>query len=161
MKPWPTILAVMALTVVAAAIAVAREERAQRKDSVAPAEPLDVEALLWAIRQRESGDRPAAVGMRGERSAYQFRAATWAQHTAVDFIYAGTIPGLADKVARSHVAWIVAQLKRREIEALPEFVAAAWNRGMEHALDGARSDYAQAVATLYWYRRAEIAGGAR
>lgn len=116
----------------------------------------EAETLLWAIRQRESGDDPRAIGRRGERSAYQFLATTWREHTRQPFLLATTQPALAHAVAHARLSRIQHALHLRGLEPAPEFIAAAWNFGPAFALSAARSDYARAVAALYHDRLAQL-----
>lgn len=114
---------------------------------------IDEAAILWAIRQRESGDNPQAIGDRfGERSAYQFTAARWRELTGLPFRIATSNPKMADLAGRKNLRAIRADLKRRGLEELPEFIGAAWNYGPHFALSAARTEYARAVAALYWDR---------
>jgi hypothetical protein len=148
-----TIVCVAALVMATAAVAVARETRPRRNETAAAAHNSEqIDAILWALRQRESGDRADAIGKFGERSAYQFMAATWRSYTRAPFFMASTDRALADKVARAHLAAVVAKLAERGLPAEPQFIAAAWNYGPAFALSCARTEYAQAVSNLYWDR---------
>jgi hypothetical protein len=111
---------------------------------------LDVEAMLWAIRQVESGDNPHAVGQLGERGAYQFRASTWYEYTKAKFIMADSV--YADDIARRHLSRICAALFRRKETADPALIAAAWRFGIGNAVRCASADSARRTANLYFDR---------
>lgn len=123
--------------------------RAQARHKAPAISPLDRPAMLRAIRQKESGDRPEAIGSRGERTAYQFIRSTWCIYTTAPHELAGADPVHADRVAAAHLAFCVRQLERRGLPVEPLFVAAAWRHGPWFALQYVRSDYAREVANLY------------
>jgi hypothetical protein len=110
---------------------------------------LDDEAFLAAIRAVESGANPRAVGKHGELGAYQFTAATWAQHTGAPHIWAQS-PQFSDKIARAHLAY----LQREVIERgrVPDVftLALAWRYGPAfEAAQGHLCDYQRRVLALY------------
>lgn len=123
--------------------------RKPARPAEAPRTGLDREAILWAIRQRESNDRPEAVGACGERTAYQFTAHTWRRYTDYPFLLAGTSPERAERVAGSHLMYVAWKLRERDLAREPEFIAAAWKFGPGFALACVRTDYARDVAALY------------
>lgn len=155
MKPMYALIAVVALAVTEAAVAAVREERARGGESPAPAPSPDLEALLWAIRQVETGDNPRRVGSLGERSAYQFMRATWEQHTRWRFELNAQNPTIADEVARRHARWIFREMERQRMGTEVIFFAAAWHYGASVMARHARSDYARRVDALYRDRVAQ------
>lgn len=117
---------------------------------------LEVEPMLWAIRQVESGDTPLAHGPHGERSAYQFKPGTWAMHTTVPFLQAGFHPEIDDLVAHKHLALLRRGLAERGIDPSPEWIAATWHHWIDCSVVDARSDAAVRVANLYYDRVGRI-----
>ena len=126
------------------------------------------DAFLRAIAEVETGNNPRRVGRMGERGPYQFRAATWQQHTRQPFRDAHN-PAIAHAVASRHYDWIMQQLERNGRPATPYMVAAAWNSGVTRVSSGripaASRDYAQRVVNLasLWspsIRAASITGSA-
>lgn len=152
------LLAVAVLAIVSGGVAVARAARVRSSETGAPAPEflrfeINDEAIRWAIRERETGNNPAAIGkIYKERSAYQFTASRWAMLTDLPFRVATSNPEAADWVAKKHLKEIRAELRRRGLEELPEFIAAAWHYGPAFSLSAARTEYARAVAALYWDR---------
>lgn len=140
-----TILAALAILPAKVRGAIVSAKKAERDET-------DFGVMLWAIRQVESGDDPRRTGLRGERSAYQFMRSTWEQHTRADFMFASTLPALADEVANKHAQWLQKQLRRELLGSDPIFFAAAWRYGVGGAARHARSDYAGRVMALYWER---------
>lgn len=114
-----------------------------------PGKGMDRAALLLALRMKETGNRPGAVGRLNERTAYQFTAQTWKIYTSAPFATAGIDTLHADRVADAHLAYITRQLDRRGLPIEPAFIAAAWRYGPWFKLDCVRSDYAREVANLY------------
>lgn len=108
------------------------------------------ELVLTAIRMVETGDNHRSVGRAGERGAYQFRAATWRQHSGAPFRLAHSRH--ADLVARRHYAWLAANLTRRGLPADPYHIALAWNAGLSRAASGSAPpssrNYAARVSNL-------------
>jgi hypothetical protein len=109
-------------------------------------------ALLHAIAEVESGNNPVAIGRRGELSAYQLDYWTWRLHTSFDFSLAHTRPDLAERVARSHLAWLHHALLSADLPDTPENLACAWNAGPGAVIHGrisaATRDYARRVVNL-------------
>ncbi len=122
----------------------------RRRRSQRALEALDVEAFLAAIRAVESGGDPHAVGPGGELSAYQFTELTWRQHTEVAFTWAQS-PKFADKIAKSHLAWLSGRLIQRRVSITPRTLAMAWHRGPAAVHSG---DYEERVVNLYESRHA-------
>jgi hypothetical protein len=121
---------------------------------------LDTEAMLWALRQVETGENPKAIGPFGERSAYQFLPSTWAEYTDAKFEqWASSDAPLVHRVAKRHLARICAALFREQQLAEPAMIAAAWRYGIGNAVRCARTDYSRRTANLYWDRVASNAGG--
>jgi hypothetical protein len=123
---------------------------ARRRD-----EKIDVESLLHALRDVESGDNPGAIGPCGERTAYQFTSATWCGYTVMPFERAGLCPALATTIARRHLDWL---MKSSTWPLTVERLAEAWHRGLDGAREAETSDYAQRVRHLYDYYRGEKNG---
>lgn len=126
------------------------------------------DAFLRAIAEVETGNNPRKVGRLGERGQYQFRQATWRQHTSQPFRSAHN-PSVAHTVASQHYDWIIQQIERSGKRATPYMVAAAWNSGVGRVTSGripaASKDYAQRVVNLAscWspvIRAASITGSA-
>lgn len=101
MRALATVCAFLAFALIFGCALVAGEKR--RRPARAHARPLDLDAMLWAIRQVETGDNPRALGRLGERSAYQFRALTWRNYVRAPFRLATTNPHAADLVAARHL----------------------------------------------------------
>lgn len=122
------------------------------KAGAAPAaEPIDAGRLLDAIAAVESGNRPGAVGKLGERGRCQFMPATWARYTTAPFAqWAPVDCDLTRRVEKAHLAWLMAELRKRGTEPTPQLVAAAWRGGLERAFALVGTDPAQRVANLYW-----------
>lgn len=115
-----------------------------------PSTPRDT--FLYAIRQVETGDNPAKVGRHGELGAYQFRRATWEQHTTTPFAWARN-PIAAMTVAEAHYEWLKARLRLAGVSPTPYRLALAWNAGVSAAIHRhppkASVDYANRVDNLY------------
>lgn len=112
---------------------------------------LDPLALLAALRQVESGDRPYAVGAAGERTAYQFTPATWARYTQRSLERGAADTSFANMVAAMHLAYLRQRLSARGLRETPENLARAWRHGPNFSPGAtARSDYAARVANLYF-----------
>lgn len=107
--------------------------------------------VLRAIANVESQGNPRRVGRLGERGLYQFRRATWRQHTRENFSRAHH-PEIATTVAHRHYNWIVRELRANGFEGSPYEVALAWNAGLSRVLAGkvssASHNYAQRVVNL-------------
>mgnify|MGYP000887730094 CR=1 FL=1 len=115
-----------------------------------PAVEVDRPTFLAAIAARESHSEPGAIGLAGERSAYQFTAATWRFHTDAPFELATFDAELAHWVAEQHFEQLKKELRNRRVPVRPETLAAAWNKGSAKARRYYRSAYAKQVANLYW-----------
>jgi soluble lytic murein transglycosylase-like protein len=117
----------------------------------AATEALDRDAFLKAIAEVETGGNARAVGRRGERGMYQFRLATWRQHTNQAF-YSAHNPATSYNVAVKHFQWLHDGLVRNGREPTPYLMAAAWNAGLTRALGGtlprSTRDYASRVTNL-------------
>lgn len=85
-------------------------------------------ALLFAIGYVESRCNPRAIGSMGERGIYQFRFATWKQHTEQPFSLAHT--GFSHEVALRHIRWIQSRLRANGMPVDVWHIAAAWNCGV-------------------------------
>lgn len=109
------------------------------------------DAFLRAIAEVETGNNPRKVGRLGERGPYQFRLATWRQHTSRPFREAHS-PAVAHAVASRHYDWIIRTLERQGRPVTPYLIAAAWNSGVTRVSSGrippAARDYAQRVVNL-------------
>lgn len=124
-------------------------ERARYSKTKARQPLVDDEAFLYAIRAVESGGNPRAVGKHGELSAYQFTASTWHLHTEAPHVW-GQSPGFADKIARTHLAWLQERLVKREISPTVANLAAAWHHGPNFSSAAlVSSDYSERVVNLY------------
>ena len=122
----------------------------------APHPLLDEMRLLTMIAQVETGTRnlSRAVkkrGRAGERSAWQFKAATWRAYTALPFVKASTDAPLAHLVASLHLRRLRMELESHGYAATPYRLAVAWNKGLAVALTDQEmaSDYARRVCALY------------
>lgn len=109
------------------------------------------DAFLRAIAEVETGNNPRKVGRLGERGQYQFRLATWRQHTKRPFGEAHS-PSIAHAVASRHYDWILQTLQRNGKQPTPFMIAAAWNSGVTRVSSGripaVSRDYAQRVVNL-------------
>lgn len=118
---------------------------------------IDVAAMLWAIRQVESGDNPFVVGALGERSAYQFLQSTWVEYTNVNFVGGASCDSpLVRAIAERHLNRICARLFSNGRPADPAIIAAAWRYGIANGVRCCRKDSARRTANLYWYK---VGGG--
>lgn len=130
---------------------------ADRKRERAPAGPvvdgIEIDAMLAALAEVESGNNPRAVGRLGERSAWQLMPRSWAMHTRVPHRAATEQPALARMIARRHLEWTLGVLRSRHTEISPELVGAAWRWGPGAAHKHVWADSAQRVAALYDERR--------
>ena len=84
---------------------------------------------LEAIHQIENPRNLTRPGPAGELGAYQFRAATWAQHTRRPFSDA-LDRRWSDLVAALHHDWLCERLVRNGLEPSVYNVALAWNAGL-------------------------------
>lgn len=130
------------------ALALTGASAAERRAPVRPSE-IDVDAMLYAIAQVETGDNNARVGRAGERSAWQIMEGTWRMHTRAKHSLASTSRSLARDVATRHLDYLMETLRRTHASCAPEMLAAAWRHGPGLARTFANSDYARRVANLY------------
>lgn len=102
-------------------------------------------AWLWAIAQVESRGNDSMIGRRGERGRWQFRLATWRQHTRWPFASAHEYDR-ARVVAQKHWCWLQSQLGL----ASSYLVARAWREGCEavRRVPRRRSRYASRISRL-------------
>ena len=116
-----------------------------------PASALPRAITLEAIHQIENPRDLKRPGPCGELGAYQFRAATWAQHTRRPFADA-LDRGCSDRVAVQHYNWLCERLVKNGLEASVYNVALAWNAGLYATVRGRaprRShDYAMRVGNI-------------
>lgn len=110
---------------------------------------VDRTAFLAAVAARESGSNPARIGPIGERSAYQFTAATWRFYTAEPFEMATSNPVLADQIAIRHFDQLCRELTILDVPREPAFLAAEWRQGSARAKLFAGGSYAREVCNLY------------
>jgi hypothetical protein len=103
-------------------------------------------ATLEAIHQIENPRDSRQPGQYGELGAYQFRAATWAQHSRRPFSDA-LDRRAADIVAVRHHDWICARFIEKGMEPTVYNVALAWNAGITAALRGSAPRRAHEYAT--------------
>jgi hypothetical protein len=120
--------------------------------------PLDENKLLAAIAAVETGTtnlaRPSRkVGRAGERSAWQFTAATWRRYTRTPFAAASSDAILAHLVAQLHLRYLRLELESRGHLTSPYNIALAWNAGPRCVFTDTASipsrDYARRVDNLY------------
>jgi hypothetical protein len=135
--------------IIPAAIAVGMEIAESRRAHPSESADVDFDAMLDAIAQVESGNNPRAVGQHGERSAYQMMESTWKSHTDLPFLLATQRPDMARMVARRHLEWLCAALRRMHTQLEPELIAGGWQAGPGCAYRFAHSDHARRVAALY------------
>lgn len=120
--------------------------------SAATAREVNVSILLRSIAEVESMGRPEMVGQAGERSEYQFMAATWKQYSKVSHRSIGQEKNHNEvvRVAKKHIETIKKSITEYGHEVTPFRIALAWNAGPDRLSFQARHrDYAQRVANLY------------
>ena len=109
------------------------------------------QVTLEAIHQIENPRNLTRPGPAGELGAYQFREATWAQHTRRPFSDA-LDRRWSDLVAALHHDWLCERLVRNGLEPSVYNVALAWNAGLSATVGGRaprRShDYAVRVGNI-------------
>ena len=93
------------------------------------------QVTLEAIHQIENPRNLTRPGPAGELGAYQFRAATWAQHTRRPFSDA-LDRRWSDLVAALHHDWLCERLVRNGLEPSVYNVALAWNAGLSATVRG-------------------------
>lgn len=107
------------------------------------------EIFLDAIAEVESGNNPNAIGPKGERTEYQFIAATWSRYTKVPFRFAGRDRNISRQVARDHLQSLKREMTDLGFGASPVVLAAAWRWRPASPAVAAKSDRAQRVVNLY------------
>ena len=119
--------------------------------SSTPVSALPRAITLEAIHQIENPRDLKRPGPCGELGAYQFRAATWAQHTRRPFTDALN-RRYSDHVAVQHYNWLCERLVKNGLEPSVYNVALAWNAGLHATVRGRaprRShDYAMRVGNI-------------
>lgn len=125
-----------------------RKPELANKSAEANAYLAGLSPLLFALASVESGNNPTAIGPLGERSAWQFTAGTWRQHTKLPFRVASEDPVHAREVAEMHLDYLSAELRTRGVDPTPEHLAAAWRYGPASSRVCAGTDYAKRVARL-------------
>jgi hypothetical protein len=117
--------------------------------SVPVTAPVSDDVLLSAIATVETGNNPARLGHRGERSQLQILPQTWRRYSRLPHSQAAVNPAETDRVARAYLAAIRQRLKERGLPETPYFIAAAWNAGpsWRHLTAGTAS-YAERVANI-------------
>lgn len=114
-----------------------------------------VQATRWetlrAINLVENPRNSPRPGSQGELGPYQFKRATWHQHTRKPFALA-VERAHADEVAVLHYEWLKRGLARNGIEPSAYNIALAWNAGLSAVVNGrvpARTHrYAEQVVNL-------------
>jgi hypothetical protein len=133
--------------VLLAGVAHAAVDRTRKK----PHPPLNVEAMIEAIADVESGNDHSEVGDKGELGRCQFMPATWRRYTNAPFqVYARTDCELTRKVEKAHLSYVCAYLLRRGYQLEPALIAAAWRFGEGRAAAFVRADSARRTANLYF-----------
>lgn len=104
------------------------------------------QVTLEAIHQVENPRNVTRPGPAGELGAYQFRPATWAQHTDRPFRDA-LDRRWADLVAARHYDWLCERLAKNGLEPSVYNVALAWNAGLTATVRGVapRRSHAYAI----------------
>lgn len=111
------------------------------------AKPVSDEAMLAAIAEVETGNNPARLGSRGERTRLQILPATWRQFSQLPHSAANRAE--TDRVARAYLSHIRTRLKARGLPETPFFIAAGWNAGPGwKRLSRGTISYAERVANL-------------
>lgn len=108
-------------------------------------------ATLEAIHHLENPRNVQRPGPKGELGPYQFRAATWKQHTNEPF-HRALDREVADVVAVKHYEWLKRGLERAGLPASPYNIALAWNGGLDATIRGraprVAHEYAQRAANM-------------
>lgn len=139
-----------------------------------PMEPVgktvDIDALLWAIAEVETGQRDDVVGPCGSRSKLQISYAVWRQHTPLtsyDEFVRRCNKRQAEWCAIKHLRWLELNLPRHtmtEVYQREYALGWAWHKGLtswERYSSGASfswteasfaHDYAYRVSNLYALR---------
>lgn len=92
-----------------------------------PRMELNMSALLLAIAMVESGNKPEAIGAKGEVSQYQITKPVWRKH-APNVIFDPKQPWQATAVATKHIRLINGNL-HPALRNRPFWIAVAWNGG--------------------------------
>jgi hypothetical protein len=120
--------------------------------SSATAKEVNVSILLRSIAEVESMGRPEMIGQAGERSEYQFMAATWKQYSKVPHRTIGQEKNHNEvvRVAKKHIETIKKSITEYGKEVTPFRIALAWNAGPDRlSFQSRHRDYAQRVSNLY------------
>jgi hypothetical protein len=150
MKSFLQALTLVILFAVAAYFCSASDALKEWRDRRRTKQGLDVDAMLKAIAEVETGGNWRAIGKLGERGRCQFLSTTWSRYTTAAFdLWAPQDCELSRKVEKAHLAFLCAQLLKCGLKLEPETVAGAWCYGSGAATRGARSDYAKRAANLY------------
>lgn len=99
--------------------------------------------VLLAIRAVEGVEDPALAGPAQELGYYRITPAAWMQHTGEAFSRCAADRALEEQVARAHLRWLEAGLRRARV-IRPEtsaatrvyYLALAWNAGLAGVLRG-------------------------
>jgi hypothetical protein len=111
--------------------------------------PVSDETVLHFIAMKETGNNPKAVGLRGERSQFQFMANTWQRYSRLPHSSAATDAAESERVARAFLADIRANLRKRGLPETAYFIAASWHAGINWSSTNAGlREYAQCVENL-------------
>jgi hypothetical protein len=116
---------------------------------------VDVDRVIQALAAVENS--AGRVGAAGERGELQFLPAVWRMYSQRPFAWAqGSAPEMRReqaRVARAHVAWIMARLPRLGLSESARSVALVHNAGYGRVQRGAllprHRDYAERVENVY------------
>jgi hypothetical protein len=98
-----------------------------------PVETPDLDRLLSAIAQVETGSNPSAIGKHQERSAYQLTEAAWKETTDLPWAMALN-PPVAAAVARARLVSIRNGLLQEHLQPSVYNMALAWNGGRSRVI---------------------------
>jgi hypothetical protein len=108
-------------------------------------------AILEAIAQVETGNKPSVRGRLGERTRFQILPATWRRYSTVPISRAAASLDEAERVARQHLQHIRSVLVARGIAQTVYNIAVAWNAGPDYARITRKTvDYASRVKALVY-----------
>lgn len=97
-------------------------------------QPVNYEALLWAIAEKETFNRDHIIGPSGERSKYGLMREVWRQHKYAASIFADECKGwTAMGCALGHLHWLDRNLPRKTITEVynrPYVLAWCWHGGL-------------------------------
>lgn len=152
MKHFAAILAIFGATLSAKPA----EPQPQRRQ-LSPADPLDVDRMLWAIEQAENTPY-WKVGRDGERSVYQITPVVWATWSTFPHRDASSnrvvCRAEARRVALRQVEHIRVALARFDVPDRPVYVALAYSAGVAATINktasAAKWGYANRVNALYF-----------